>query len=91
MITIHDWIGEQRNLLIEFEQWWQENHTHSSVQFPASLDEGDWVEQFAFSVGSEKELHKSVREENAQTGPNYLRRVRPDSRVVLGTRWETVA
>ena len=48
MITLHDWIGEKRNLLTEFEHWWQENHSRSSVQFPASLDEGDWVEQFAF-------------------------------------------
>jgi hypothetical protein len=48
MITLHDWIGKQKNLLTEFEQWWQENHGRSSVQFPASLDEGDWVEQFAF-------------------------------------------
>jgi len=48
MITLQDWIAEQRNLLTEFEQWWRENHSRSSVQFPASLDEGDWVEQFAF-------------------------------------------
>ena len=48
MITLNDWIGEQKNLLTEFEQWWQESHGRSSVQFPASLDEGDWVEQFAF-------------------------------------------
>jgi len=54
MITIHDWIGEQRNLLTEFEQWWQENHTHSSVQFPAALDEDDWVGQFAFFCGQRK-------------------------------------
>ena len=40
-ITLHDWIGEKKNLLTEFEQWWQENHGRSSVQFPASLDEGD--------------------------------------------------
>jgi hypothetical protein len=48
MTTLHDWIAEQKKLLTEFEQWWQENHRRSSVQFPASLDEGDWVEQFAF-------------------------------------------
>ena len=48
MITLQDWIAEQRNLLTEFEQLWRENHSRSSVQFPASLDEGDWVEQFAF-------------------------------------------
>jgi hypothetical protein len=48
MITIHDWIGEQKDLLTEFEQWWEKNHTRSSVQFPAALDEGDWVGQFAF-------------------------------------------
>jgi hypothetical protein len=48
MITLHDWIAEQKNLLTVFEQWWQENHTRSSVQFPASLDGGDWIEQFAF-------------------------------------------
>ena len=48
MITLHDWIAEQKNLLTEFEQWWQENNRRSSVQFPDSLDEGDWVEQFAF-------------------------------------------
>ena len=48
MISLQDWIGEQKNLLTEFEQWWQESHGRSSVQFPASLDESDWVEQFAF-------------------------------------------
>ena len=48
MITLHDWVGDKKNLLTKFEQWWQENHRCSSVQFPASLDEGDWVEQFAF-------------------------------------------
>jgi hypothetical protein len=48
MITLHDWSDQQRNLLTEFEQWWQEKHARSSVQFPALLDAGDWVEQFAF-------------------------------------------
>jgi hypothetical protein len=46
MMTIHDWVGEQRRLLSEFEQWWQENNQNSSVQFPLSLDRGDWLEQF---------------------------------------------
>jgi hypothetical protein len=55
MITLHDWIGKQKNLLTEFEQWWQENHRRSSVQFPASLDEGDWVEQFAFFYEQRKD------------------------------------
>jgi hypothetical protein len=48
MIAIQDWTGKQKHLLVEFERWWQENHRQSSVQFPARLDEGDWVEQFAF-------------------------------------------
>jgi hypothetical protein len=48
MIAIQDWTGKQKHLLAEFERWWQENHQQSSVQFPARLDEGDWVEQFAF-------------------------------------------
>jgi len=38
MITLRDWIAEQKNLLTEFEQWWQENNRRSSVQFPDSLD-----------------------------------------------------
>jgi hypothetical protein len=46
MMTIHDWVGEQRRLLSEFKQWWQENNQNSSVQFPLSLDRGDWFEQF---------------------------------------------
>jgi hypothetical protein len=29
MITLHDWIGEERNLLSEFEQSWQENDRRS--------------------------------------------------------------
>jgi hypothetical protein len=48
MITLHDWTDEKKKLLTEFEQWWLENHGRSSVQFPASMDEADWVEQFAF-------------------------------------------
>jgi hypothetical protein len=48
MMTLHDWIEEQRRLLTRFEQWWEEKHKVSSVQFPLSLDEADWVAQFAF-------------------------------------------
>jgi hypothetical protein len=54
MIALHDWVGDKKNLLTKFEQWWQENHRCSSVQFPASLDEGDWVEQFAFFCEQQK-------------------------------------
>jgi len=43
MITLRDWIAEQKNLLTEFEQWWRENHRRSSVQFPVSLDEGEFI------------------------------------------------
>jgi hypothetical protein len=48
MMTIHDWIEEQRRLLTRFEQWWEENHRVSSVQFPLSLNQADWAAQFAF-------------------------------------------
>jgi hypothetical protein len=54
MITLHDWIAEQKNLLTEFEQWWKESHRCSSVQFPASLDEGDWTNSLRSSVSSEE-------------------------------------
>jgi hypothetical protein len=46
MMTMQDWVGEQRRLLAKFEEWWQENNKISSVQFPLSLDPGDWYEQF---------------------------------------------
>jgi hypothetical protein len=62
MITLHDWIGKQKNLLTEFEQWWQENHGRSSVQFPASLDEGDWSNSLRSSVSGEKALLDYVGE-----------------------------
>jgi hypothetical protein len=40
MMTIHDWIEEQRRLLTRFEQWWEENHRVSSVQFPLFAEPG---------------------------------------------------
>jgi hypothetical protein len=55
MMTMPDWVGEQRRLLTEFEQWWHENQKISSVQFPLSLDERDWFEQFAFFCKRQKD------------------------------------
>ena len=55
MVTMQDWVVEQKRLLTEFERWWQKNHEISSVQFPPSLDEGDWFEQFAFFCKLQKE------------------------------------
>jgi hypothetical protein len=55
MMTMQDWVGEQRRLLAKFEEWWQENNKISSVQFPVSLDPGDWCEQFTSFCDRRKE------------------------------------
>jgi hypothetical protein len=54
MMTIHDWIEEQRRLLTRFEQWWEENHKVSSVQFPLSLNEADWAARFTSFASSKR-------------------------------------
>jgi hypothetical protein len=56
-----DWIEEQRRLLTEFQEWWKENHKVSSVQFPLSLDEADWVAQFAFFCTQQKQGSQASR------------------------------
>jgi hypothetical protein len=61
MRPLHDWIEEQRRLLTEFQEWWKENHKVSSVQFPLSLDEADWVAQFAFFCKQQKQGSQASR------------------------------
>ena len=55
MRPLHDWIEEQRCLLTKFQHWWKENHKVSSVQFPLSLEEADWVAQFALFCKQQNE------------------------------------
>lgn len=61
MITLHDWSDEQRNLLTEFEQWWQENHARSSVSFQLCWTQAIGLNSSRSSLTSKKAPLESVR------------------------------
>ena len=61
MITLHDWIGEKKNLLTEFEQWWQENHGRVRSSFQLRWTKVIGSNSLRSSVSSERAPLEEVR------------------------------
>lgn len=54
-IELRDWWQKETSSLFQFMAWWFNSHLEDPRNFPLTLREGDWDEQYTLFMASQEE------------------------------------